>query len=150
MPTSSRERPNGAADEPRRAGKPQAFPSEIGLIRRLDTAARPPGHLQPRHHLLHPFLADVGVNLGGGDALVAEQGLDVHQLRPGVEQVGRVSMAQLVRADFLLDPGFLHHPPQVSAGRLRGDRLAVRLGKDRLAPGSILEPEPEHLGERGG
>ena len=33
---------------------------------------------QPCHHLLHPLLADVGVNLGRGDALVAQQGLDVH------------------------------------------------------------------------
>ena len=32
---------------------------------------------QSRHHLLHALLADVDVNLGGGDALVAEQGLDV-------------------------------------------------------------------------
>ena len=39
---------------------------------------------QPRHHPLHPLLPDVGVNLGGGDALVAEQRLDVHQFGPGV------------------------------------------------------------------
>jgi hypothetical protein len=43
--------------------------------------------LQPPHHLLHPFLPDVGVNLGGADALVPQQGLDVHSLGPGVEQV---------------------------------------------------------------
>ena len=73
---------------------------------------------QPRHHLLHPILPDVGVNLGGGDALVAEQGFDVHQLGPGVEEVGGVSVAQLVRADLLLDAGLLEHPPQVGAGRL--------------------------------
>jgi len=48
---------------------------------------------QPRHHLLHSVLTDVGVNLCGGDAFMAEQGLDVHQVRPGVEQVGGVSMA---------------------------------------------------------
>ena len=49
---------------------------------------------QPPHHFLHPLLADVGVNLGGRNALVAEQRLDVHQLGPGVEPVGGVSMAQ--------------------------------------------------------
>ena len=49
-------------------------------------------NLQPRHHLLHPLLADVGVNLGGTDALVAEQRLDVHPLGPGVQQVGGVSI----------------------------------------------------------
>ena len=49
--------------------------------------------LQPPHHPLHPFLPDVGVNLGGADALVTEQGLDVHQFRARVEQVGRVGVA---------------------------------------------------------
>ena len=57
---------------------------------------RPTLRSQPCHHLLHPLLADVGVNPGGGDALVAEQGLDVHPFRPGVEQVGGVGMPQLV------------------------------------------------------
>ena len=42
---------------------------------------------QLRHHLLHPLLPDIGVNLRRGDALVAEQGLDVHQFGPGVEPV---------------------------------------------------------------
>ena len=35
----------------------------------------------------HPLLPDVGVNLRGGDALMTEQGLDVHQFRARVEQV---------------------------------------------------------------
>ena len=48
---------------------------------------------------------------------MAQQGLDVHQLRPGVEQVRCVSMAQLVGGNLLLDAGLLEHPPQVSAGR---------------------------------
>ena len=49
---------------------------------------------------------------------MAEQRLDVHQIRPGVEQVRGVSMAQLVGADLLVNAGFLHHPPQVGSGRL--------------------------------
>ncbi len=57
----------------------------------------------------------MGIHRGGGDALVAEQGLDVHQFRARVEQVRGVSMPQLVRANFLLDPGLLQPPPQVGA-----------------------------------
>ena len=34
------------------------------------------------------------VNLRGVDRGVPQQGLNVHQFRPGVEQVRRVSMAQ--------------------------------------------------------
>ena len=40
---------------------------------------------QPRHPLLHPLLPDVGVNLGGADALVAEQGLEVHPSAPAFQ-----------------------------------------------------------------
>ena len=100
---------------------------------------------QPPHHLLHPLLPDVGVNLGGADALMAQQGLDVHQFRPGVEQVGGVGVAQFVRADLLVDPGLLQHPPQVGPGRLRRHRfLPRRAGEHELAPGAILQPEPKH------
>ena len=42
-------------------------------------------------------------NLGGTDALVAEQGLDVHPFGPGVEQVGGVGVPELVRGDGLGD-----------------------------------------------
>ena len=52
---------------------------------------------QLRYHLLQPFLPDVGVNLGGRNALVAQQRLDVHPFGPGVKQVGGVGVAQLVR-----------------------------------------------------
>ena len=69
--------PSGAADQLRRAGKPQ-------------------DDSPPPHPLLHPRLPDVGVNLSGVDGFVAQQGLDVHPFRPGVEQVRRVSMAQWV------------------------------------------------------
>ena len=73
---------------------------------------------------------NVGVNLGGGDALVTEQRLDVHPLGPGVREIGGVSMVQLVRADLLVDPGLVQHPPQVGASRLGGHRLlAHRAGE---------------------
>ncbi len=80
---------------------------------------------------------------------MAEQGLDVHQVRPGVEQIRRVGMAQLVRADLLVDARLVQHPPQVGAGRLGGDRLLPRRPREHaLATQLILEPEPEHLAER--
>ena len=68
---------NGAADKPRRADKPQ------------DSSQLP-------HRLLHPLLPDVGVNLCGGDALMAQERLDVHPFGPGVEPVGGVSRAQFM------------------------------------------------------
>ena len=86
---------------------------------------------------------DVGVKLGDGDALVAEQGLDVHQLRPGVEQVGGVGVAQFVGADLLLDAGLLQHEPQVGARRLRRHRLLPRRAAERLhAPGAPFNQNP--------
>ena len=75
---------------------------------------RPSHHSQPRHHLLHPVLPDVGVNLGGGDAFVAEQGLDVHPFRPGVERVGGVIMAQFMCGNLLVNPRLLQYPPPVA------------------------------------
>ena len=94
---------------------------------------------QPPHPLLHPLLPDVGVNLGGGDGLMAEQRLDIHQLGPGVEQVRGVSMAQLVQADLLVDAGLLQHPPQIGAGRLRGHRLLARRAGGLTRPGGTSD-----------
>ena len=68
---------NGAADKPRRAGKPQ-------------------DGSQPPHHPLHPFLPHVGINLRGADALVAEQGLEVHPFHPGVEPIRCIIMTQFM------------------------------------------------------
>jgi hypothetical protein len=97
-----------------RAGR--AIPVKFSLGGDQVTTSPPPRH---------PLLPDVGVNLGGGDALVAEQGLDVHQVGPGVEEIGGVGVAQLVRADLLVDPRLPQHPPQVGPRRLgRGRRLA--------------------------
>ena len=82
--------------------------------------------LQPRHHLLHPLLVHVGVDLGRGQVDVPQQRLNVHPFRAGVQEMSGVGVAQLVRADLLLDPGLLQHPPPVGAGGLRGHRLAGR------------------------
>jgi hypothetical protein len=88
-----------------------------------------------RHHLLHPLLPDVGVNLGGGDALVAEQGLDVHQFGPGVEQVRGVGVAQFVWGNLLLDARpFATSPAGRRGPPARTPALAGRLGEHVLAP----------------
>ena len=51
-----------------------------------------------------------------------------------------VGVAQLVRAGLFLDAGFLEHPPQVGAGRLRRHRLLTgRAGEHELAPSPILQ-----------
>ena len=80
---------------------------------------------------------------------MAQQCLDVHPFRPGVEQVRGVGVAQLMRRNLFLDSGLLHHPPQIGAGRLGGRRrLAGGPREHELAPGLVPEPEPEHLAER--
>ena len=106
-------------------------------------------HSQSRHHLLHLFRADVGVNLGGGDTLVAEQGLDVHQLGSGVKQIGGVSMAQLVPGNLLVNTRFLEHPAQVGPRRLRGHRLLThRPGEHKRPTRLVFDPEAEGFGQR--
>ena len=47
-------------------------------------------------HFSQMIKIQLGINLGGGDALMTEQRLDVHQIGPGVQQVGGVSMALFV------------------------------------------------------
>ena len=47
--------------------------------------------LNVRYQLTEPFLTRMRVNLRGGDAFMAQQGLDVHPFSPGVEPVGGVS-----------------------------------------------------------
>ena len=80
---------------------------------------------------------------------MAEQSLDVHQLGTGVEQVGSVSMPQLVGADLLVDARLLQHQPQIRARRLPRDGfLTDRTGKNILALGPIFQPKPEHLAKR--
>lgn len=88
-----------------------AVPPELALAQQnILTGRRPPiardCDSQPPHHLLHPRLPDVGVNLRGADALVPQQGLADHQVRPGDEPVRGVNIAQFMRRNFLLDPWF--------------------------------------------
>ena len=49
------------------------------------------------HHRRHPVLIDMGVNLRRRQVHMPQQGPNVHQLGPGVEPVGGVGVAQLVR-----------------------------------------------------
>ncbi len=59
-----------------------------------------------RHHLGQAVGGDVGVDLGGGDVGVAEQGLDNAQVGAAFQQVGGEGVAQDVRADpSRVDPG---------------------------------------------
>ena len=48
---------------------------------------------------------DVGVDLGGGDAGVAEEGLNAAEIGAGVEHVGGEGVAQFVGADVKGDGG---------------------------------------------
>ena len=48
------------------------------------------------HHIQRVAAICIGINLRGGDGLVAEQGLDIHPFGPGVEEIGGVSVVQLV------------------------------------------------------
>lgn len=109
-----------------------AAPPELALAQQNILSGRCPPiasgcDSQPPHPLLHPLLPNVGVNLGGTDALVAEQRLNVHPFRPGVEEVGGVSMPEFVRKSFFRCQPCLASP----AGR-RG-RLATARGTIRMA-----------------
>ena len=52
----------------------------------------------------------VGVELGGGHVLVAEQFLHRADVGAGLEQVGGKAMAQRVRSQRLVDAGLLRGP----------------------------------------
>ena len=79
---------------------------------------------------------------------MTQQYLNVHQFGSSVEQVRRISMAQLMRRDRLVDARLAHHPPQIGAGRLGRHRfLTGRAGEHELPARRVLQPEPEHLAE---
>lgn len=49
----------------------------------------------------------MGVNLRGGNALMAQQRLNIRKLHIFFKQSGRVSVPELVRRDFLIDAGLV-------------------------------------------
>ena len=49
----------------------------------------------------------MGINLRGGNAFMAEQGLNIDQLHVFFQQAGGVSVPELVRRHFLVNAGFL-------------------------------------------
>jgi hypothetical protein len=51
------------------------------------------------------FFCDVGVDLGGGEGGVAEEGLDGTEVGPVVEEVGREGVAEFVGGDVEGDGG---------------------------------------------
>ena len=85
------------------------------------------------HNTLQVRDLGVGVALGGGEALVAEERLDVADVRTGTEKMSGDAVAEGVAGDVLLHPGLLHpgtHDPQdVAAG-------------ERSSPGLEKEPRP--------
>ena len=83
------------------------------------------------------FGADVGVNLGGGEAGVAEQFLDAAQVGTGVEQVRGEGVAQLVRRAVGRQP------------RLAQERLERALHGTRCEPAASLVLKQRAPGEGG-
>ncbi len=81
--------------------------------------------LNPLHQLAQSFLPRVGINLRGGDALMAQQGLDVDQLGVVLQEPGSVGMPQLVRGDGFLDAGLLDQLAEVIPDRPGGHGLAA-------------------------
>ena len=49
----------------------------------------------------------MGVNLGGGDTFMAQQGLNILQLYVFFQQPGGVSVAELMRRDLFVDASFV-------------------------------------------
>ena len=80
-----------------------------------------------------PGRRDVRVDLGRGEALVAEQLLDDPQVRAALEEVGRERVAQGVRRDALGEPGLAAQPVEPVA-QAADARAAPPCGSGR--PGS--------------
>lgn len=57
------------------------------------------------------LLPDVGINLDGGDAIMAQERLDVHPFRPGIQEIGGVSIPQLVGPIFCYRHSVSHGTP---------------------------------------
>src|SRR5258708_11469819 len=70
-------------------------------------------------HLAETFAFDVGIDLGGADAGMAEEFLDDAQIGAVFEEVSGEAMPQHVRGDISANPG---------------------------SPGALLDPQPERDG----
>ncbi len=74
----------------------------------------PPAVMEGAVHLFQVFVRHVGVDLGGGDALVPQHLLDRPDVRPAAEKVGGKRMTQRVRGGLYLKhggPGIGLHDP---------------------------------------
>jgi hypothetical protein len=70
---------------------------------------------------------EVGVDLGGGEAGVAEEFLDGAQVGAGLQQVGGEGVTQGVGADAVLGAGAQHVPMDDAADAARSKRPAARV-----------------------
>ncbi len=57
----------------------------------------------------------MGIHLRRGNALMAEQGLEVHPFRPSVEPIRVIIMTQFLWGNLLFNAGLLEHPPEIGA-----------------------------------
>lgn len=77
-----------------------------------------------------PFYADVGVDLGGGEAFVAEELLDGFEVGAVVEEVGCEAVAEGVGGDVGREPGsecpFFHYGLDAAGG----ESLALGVGEE--------------------
>ena len=60
----------------------------------------------------HLFLADMGINLGRIDRLMAQKFLNQAQIRPVFQQMGGKGMTEFMGMQPQIDPGFLFYGSQ--------------------------------------
>src|SRR5262245_17059031 len=77
------------------------------------------------------FGADMGVDLGGGNILVAEHFLNAAQVTTAIQQMSSKGMAEGVRADLLMQSGLLDPFADDMAGSPVGEPQAPVVEKKR-------------------
>src|SRR5260370_29366281 len=82
-------------------------------------------------HLREPGLGQVGVDGGGVEALVTEQGLDGLEAGASLDEVGGESVSERARSDVLQDAGLLAGGAEGALDAGRRNRLA---GPPALTP----------------
>ncbi len=88
-------------------------------------------------HLPQPSPRDMGVDLGGGEAGVAEEFLDGAQVGAGLEQVGGEGVAQGVRADAMLSAGAQQMAMDDAADAAGGEGAAAGVQKQPWERGRV-------------
>ena len=86
---------------------------------------------------------EAGVYLGGLDVLVAEHFLQISQMGAVFQHVGGAGMPEGVRADFLLDAGFLHVFADDVVNRVVAGRVSETIQKESAVVFAVHEFGPE-------